>query len=233
MAPALFMLVSPYWLTVFNSFGSGIVLSAYFLTEAILLAAILVFVAKREGRPLKAVIGYNQPVAPWIFVLLAGFGAAYAIYMRDYLQIPALQAFSMSLMQNLQGWPSIFGRLPPHNQFFEGMGAVGSPLALIWSAITVGAASMMQTLYFRGFLLSRLDHLGLAAPVFITLVFVVFHLGSPYFWPQFLLLTGVWAFIAYFTKNVWIVLVSHVIMNTYNQVLALGALALGADAPSP
>lgn len=229
MAPALFMLISPYWLALLNPLGATVVLSAYYLVEAILLFAILLFVAKREGMTVGAVIAYNKPVSMILFIALAALGAAYAIYMRDYLQLPGLRAFSMSLMQAMPGWPSIFGRLPQHDHFFDSLGAAGAPLSLIFGALAVGIASMMQSLYFRGFLLSRLEHLGIGAPIIITLLFVVFHLGAPFFWPQFLLLTAIWAFIAYFTKNVWIVVVSHVIMNTYTQILMLGSMALGLE----
>lgn len=228
-APAIFMLLTPYGSALLDPLGKTAVLSSYFLIEAVLLLAIIGFVARKESSTIGTVIGYNRPV-PWpVFLILAAAGAGYAIYMRDYLSLPALREFSMSLMQAAPGWPSsIFGRLPQHDAFFDGLGAIGTASALIVGMISVAAASAMQTVYFRGFLLSRLDHWGIAAPIVITLLFVMFHLGSPWFWPQFLLFTAVWAFIAYFTKNVWIVVISHVAMNTYSYVLALGAMAAGA-----
>ena len=224
LTPGLFILVTPYWLTQFNALGSTTVLSLYFLVEAALLYGILLFVARREQSSMLAVFGYNKKISPILFVILAAIGAGYAIYMRDYFSLDALRNFSMSVMQALPGWPSIFKSLPPHDSLFDKMGSSGPVLALIVSLISVGAASAMQTIYFRGFLLSRIDHWGIAAPAFITILFVIFHLGSPWMWPQFLLLTAIWAFIAYFTKNVWVVVVSHVAMNTYSQFLALGAI---------
>ncbi len=223
-APALFMLVAPYWLSALNRFGATIVSSAYFLTEAVLLLGVIAFVARRESRTVLAVIGYNRPLSVLLFLSLAAFGAAFAIYMRDFFSFPPLQAVSMSIMQTMEGWPSLFARLPQHNAFFQEMGAVGRPAAIIVGAASVGFASAMQTLYFRGFLLSRIDHWGLLAPVAIWILFVMFHLGSPWMWGQFLLLTAAWPFIAYFTKNVWAVVVSHVVMNTYGALLAIGSM---------
>lgn len=229
LAPGLFMLIAPYWLSALNGLGSTAVSSAYYLVEVVLLLAIIGFAAKRENASVIRVIGYNKRVSALAFLVLAAIGAGYAIYMRDYFTIPALNGFSMSVMNNMKDWPSIFRRLPDHNGVFENAGNAGVALSMIVGMLSVGAASAMQTLYFRGFLLSRIDHWGIAAPVVITLLFVIFHMGSPWFWPQFLLLTAIWAFIAYFTKNVWIVLVSHVAMNTYSYLLALGAMALGAE----
>jgi len=228
-APALFMLVSPYWLAALNPLGSTIVSSAYFLTEAVLLFAIIAFAARRESRKFITVVGYNRPLPILLFLALAAIGAAYAIYMRDFFSFPPLRAFSMSVMQSMQGWPSIFSRLPQHNAFFEGLGSAGRPIAITIGAISVGIASAMQTIYFRGFLLSRIDHWGILAPIAIWLLFVIFHLGSPWMWGQFLLLTAVWSFLAYFTKNVWAMVVAHVIMNTYTAIIALGSMAVGSQ----
>lgn len=227
-APALFMLVAPYWLAALNPFGATIVSSVYFLTEALLLFGIIIFVARRESVSVLSVIGYNQPLPILLFLALAAVGAGYAIFMRDVFSFPPLQAFSMSVMQSMQGWPSMFSRLPQHNAFFEGLGAAGRPAAIIIGAVSVGLASAMQTIYFRGFLLSRIDQWGLLAPIAIWILFVMFHLGSPWMWGQFLLLTAAWPFIAYFTKNVWAMVVAHVIMNTYGAFLAIGAMVLGA-----
>lgn len=228
-APAIFMLLAPYGLAQLDPLGKTIVLSSYFLIEAVLLLTIIWLVARKESSTIGAVIGYNRRVPSAVFLVLAAVGAGYAIYLRDYFSPPALREFSMSLMQAVPAWPSsIFARLPQHDAFFDRLGAIGVAGALVIGMISVAAASLMQTVYFRGFLLSRLDHWGVAAPIAITALFVMFHLGSPWFWPQFLLFTALWAFIAYFTKNVWIVAVSHVAMNTYSYVLALGAMAAGA-----
>jgi len=223
-APALFMLVTPYWLSALNPLGATIVSSAYFLTEAALLFGVIVFVARRESGTILSVIGYNRPLPILLFLILVAVGAAYAIYMRDFFSFPPLRAFSMSVMQSMQGWPSLFSRLPQHNAFFEGLGSAGRPVAIIIGAVSVGLASAMQTIYFRGFLLSRVDHWGILAPVAIWILFVVFHLGSPWMWGQFLLLTALWPFVAYFTKNVWAMVGAHVIMNTYGAFIAIGTM---------
>lgn len=217
LAPGLVMLPLPYLLSLLDGLGRTVVLSSYFLFEAVLLFAIIAFVGRREGKEVLAVIAYNTPVRWPLFLAFAAAGAAWAIFMRDFFRPQALMDISMAVMRGMDGWPSIFARLPQHDIAFIGIPKVATFVGMI----AVAAASAMQTLYFRGFLLSRVDRLGWLAPTLITALFVVFHMGSPWFWPQFLLLTLPWAFIAFWTRNVWIVLVSHVTMNTYSSLLIL------------
>ena len=225
--PALIMLVSPYLLTHMADAGRTLVLSSYYLVEVIVLAGIMMWVVKKERSSFKNIIGYTKRVSFWVFIGFAAFGAAYAIYMRDFLPLPGLRSVSFDIMSKMQGWPSIYAMLPAHDGVFEDAGKGLGIAGLLISTLAVSLASMMQTLYFRGFLLSRLERFGWLAPVIITFLFVVFHLGSPWFWPQFLLLTLSWAFIAYFTKNVWIIVVSHVAMNSYSGLFLIVSVLLG------
>lgn len=229
LVPGFVMLLVPYGLSVLDPLGRTTVLSAYYLVEVILLLTIMGWVARREGISLRRLIGYTRPLAPAAFVVLAMIGALWAIGVRDFLQVDAFRAWAMTVQGIMPaGWPSIYARLPATDTLFEGGTAV-TALALVVGTVSVTLASIMQSLYFRGFLLSRIDHLGWTAPALITVLFVVFHMGSPPFWHLFLLLTLPWAFIAYGTKNVWVVVVSHAVMNSYSGIFALFAQAVGGS----
>lgn len=224
LAPGLVMLVVPYAVASFNSFGRTIVLSSYYVSETILLFGIMYLCAKRGGISLKAIIGYNAPLKPAVFLLVAAAGAIWAIGVRDYLRMDWIMAWAGAVQAVVpEGWPSIFAQLPGHDALFD-EGGLPQVVGLIIATSAVVLASLAQTLYFRGFLLSGIDRIGLLAPALITLLFVVFHMGSPPFWHVFLMLTLPWAFIAYGTKNVWVVAVSHMVMNGYHGIFALAGL---------
>lgn len=224
LVPGLVILVVPYGVVALNAFGRTAVLSSYYVIETILLFGIMSVYARRSGLTLRAVIGYNASVKPAVFILLAAFGALWAIGVRDYLRMDWIMTWAGAVQSVMpEGWPSIFARLPGHDALFEGDG-LPQVFGLIVATSTVVLASLAQTLYFRGFLLSGIDRMGLMAPTLVTLLFVVFHMGSPPFWHVFLMLTLPWAFIAYRTKNVWIVAVSHMVMNGYHGIFALVGL---------
>lgn len=226
LGPGFLMLFAPYGLGALFDWGRTVILSSYYLAEAGLLFAIMYFFAQRHSISLKEVVRYNRPVPKSFFLMLAGLGALSAVFFRDIFTAQALTDFSMRGMQLMKGWPSVYGMLPAHDgPFVEGVRFLEISAVLV-ETLAVSVASLMQTLYFRGFLLSRIDGLGVRAPIIITVLFVMFHMGSPWFWPQFLLLSMPWAFIAYFTKNVWIVVVSHIVMNSYSGLWYIGVRAL-------
>lgn len=227
LVPGALMLLVPYMVAALDGLGRTLVLSSYFLVETILLFAIMRWFARRAGASFRSVLGYERAIGWPVFVVLAAFGALWAIGVRDFFRPDWVSAWAATVQGVMpEGWPSIFARLPGHDELFGG-GPIVQAAGLIVGTLSVALASLAQTLYFRGFLLSGVDRLGWWAPVLITGLFVVFHMGSPPFWHVFLMLTLPWAFIAYATKNVWIVAVSHIIMNSYSGVIALLMLAAG------
>lgn len=221
LVPGLMMLVSPYVLEVLDPVGRTAVLSSYYLAEAVMLFGIMFLFAKRRQQSFSEVIGLTQPMPIAVFIVLAAFGAAWAIAFRDFYHPEWVGSWAQSVQGTMpSGWPSIFARLPAHDNFFEGFEFFG----LLVGTVSVVTASLAQSLYFRGFLLSGIMRLGWIAPTLITFIFVVFHMGSPPFWHVFLMLTLPWAFIAYWKKNVWVVAASHMVMNGYGGVLVMISL---------
>ncbi len=67
-----------------------------------------------------------------------------------------------------------------------------------------------QELYFRGFLLPRIAHLGAGAPALNAALFAVFHLIVPWSWPTFFVMTLPWAYLVWWRRSVRIGLFIHV-----------------------
>jgi len=94
------------------------------------------------------------------------------------------------------------------------------------SAVMVLVAGPTQELYFRGFLLPRMAHLGWKAPLLNAALFAVFHLIAPWSWPVFFLGTLPWALLVYWKRSVRIGLFAHLGMLTL-QWLMLAMMAFG------
>ncbi len=209
-----------------TSLPAGVGISAYLLLEAVFFVVIIYALGRRDGAfDLKFAIPYQARVNPVYFLLLLAAVTAYAIYFRDFFRWAPLMNFASYLQQALSFWPPEWLSRPGFA--FDDASAATSTriLTLILGMVSIGAASAMQTIYFRGFLLPRMEWFGWAVPFINTALFAMFHIHSPAFWHLFFIFTVGWGVVAYAVRNVWIVAISHVIFNTYSFVFRFADLA--------
>lgn len=123
----------------------------------------------------------------------------------------------------LEGW--VIDRLPswvPDSILqFAQMGAEGDmPSAGVVAALLVIAflfnglvGPITEELYFRGFLLPRIDRYGIWAPVLNTLLFSIYHVWTPWRWPQIAIGFLPLAFGAWRTRSIYVSMTAHVTIN--------------------
>ncbi|GAB4519599.1 MAG: hypothetical protein Tsb0010_03910 [Parvularculaceae bacterium] len=223
-APAIVVMFARGGAIVLEPLGGGIAISAFFALEAVILSVFLYAFSKREGAfSWRGAIPYQARLSPVLFVFLLLGATAYAIYFRDFFRWRPLMEAAGHLQNALAFWPPDWLRGPPFGVTYDDATPLATKLGLLtFGMVAVGAASFMQTLYFRGFLLPRMEYLGWAAPFANTALFVAFHLHSPPFWHLFFIFTLMWGVVAYAFRNVWVAVISHVIFNTYSYVLIMG-----------
>lgn len=98
-----------------------------------------------------------------------------------------------------------------------------STMIVAWMAgllVTSITAPVVEELYFRGFLLPRLEHLGGWAPVVNTILFAVYHLWSPWQAPTRFLATLPLFYATWRTRAVTLAIVVHVALNVVGDTLA-------------
>ncbi len=137
----------------------------------------------------------------------------------------------------LEGW--VIDRLSPWVpdsilQFAQ-MSAEGDlPSAGVIAALLIIAfvfnglvGPITEELYFRGYLLPRVDRYGIWAPVLNTLLFSIYHVWTPWRWPQiavgFLPLT----LAAWRTRSIYVSMTAHVIVNIVFLVMLTASFAAG------
>lgn len=205
--------------------SASIAISVFLVAEAVILAALIYLLGSREA-PFRwsTVIPYQKSVHPFVFIVLLAAVTAYAIYFRDFFRWMPLMDWAGFVRETVTFWPPEWLRL--RFQFDQPDAAASTRIGLLaFGMIAIGTASAMQTLYFRGFVLPRMEYLGWAAPFANTVLFVVFHTNSPEFWHLFFIFTLGWGIVVYATRNVWIAVTSHVIFNTYSFGPAIFELA--------
>lgn len=217
--PGVLMVLVGVLLPVIGLLQPANLLGVYYLSEAMILGALIWWFAGREkSRALADVLPYQKPVAWPIFIAAVVAVTAYAIFFRDFFTWPSLNSMAMNLMEFMPWWPPASGLYPGRVGQYPADDSAGLIVHSLFMLIAVGSASAMQSVYFRGFLLPRMDRYGWLAVLYNSLLFVVFHLASPFFWAHFFIFTIMWGVITYYTRNMWIAVISHVIFNIYSYV---------------
>lgn|GEM_PF-4728434 len=209
-----------------SGFATGIDISAYLLLEAFFFIVVIYFLGRRDGAfDFKTAIPYQARLNPLVFLALLVGVSVYAIFFRDFFRWAPLMNFAGYLRELLSFWPPEWLYRPGFGFEDENAAKATRIGTLIFGMISISAASAVQTIYFRGFLLPRMEYLGWAAPVLNTALFAMFHIHSPAFWHLFFIFTLGWGVVAYAVRNVWVVAISHVIFNTYSLFGAIYAAA--------
>jgi membrane protease YdiL (CAAX protease family) len=84
-----------------------------------------------------------------------------------------------------------------------------------------------EELYFRGYLLPRIDRYGIWAPVLNTFLFSIYHMWTPWRWPQIAVGFLPLAFAAWRTRSIYVSMTAHVIINVVFLVLLTSSFTAG------
>ena len=222
---ALVMLQEAAWLATVQTPSNLETIGSRLGQAAILLASMFVFwrwMPHRASSEANELLPYRR-AWPWPWMIAAFvIASAWAIGLRDYVEFPFLGALVETLQPLFEGWPPAW--LDGPSGFYEmpsDVGRTGRIAFLAGLIAAYGAVSAMQTLYFRGFLLPRMDRLGWWAVIANTALFSIYHIGSPAFWPYFFVWTLMWGVVTYVLRNPWPAVLSHLVFNTYGFALMI------------
>ncbi len=84
-----------------------------------------------------------------------------------------------------------------------------------------------EELYFRGFLLPRVDRYGAWAPVINTLLFSIYHVWTPWRWPQIAVGFLPLAMAAWRTRSIYVSMIAHVTINIVFLVMLTASFSAG------
>ena len=204
---------------------AGLMAATVLVLMPVQLGIIAVAARRRTGSwRLRGALGYTRRLPARVLV---GFGLATLTWagLAFTLSAPISETLHATLFA---WWPTELdytAHLAAPDRYARGQ------LIGVWAAgllITTLAAPIVEELYFRGFLLPRLEHLGRWAPVLNTILFALYHLWSP--WQ---LLTRVTATLPLYyatwrTRAVWLAIVVHVALNLIGDTLATIPVVFGS-----
>lgn len=91
-------------------------------------------------------------------------------------------------------------------------------------AISITLGGMVEELYFRGYLLPRMESLGVWAPIANTVLFSLYHFWSPWENVVRLLALSPWIFTVWRTRNIYFSLLIHFTINAFAGISLLSLI---------
>jgi uncharacterized protein len=170
---------------------------------------------RRRGGPPLPVVGNREPLPVWQYV---------ALYVPLLALAFGLLIAAAPLNQLLAG--EVFFWLPDYLQP-EWQPPVPPDRALVLLGLVLQvvidgvAAPVTEEVYFRGFLLPRMRHLGGLAPAANALLFAIQHFWQPYNWALIFLLSLPLAYVVWWKRNIYIAMLIHGSANTIGAILGL------------
>lgn len=177
---------------------------------------ILFIAAKRRGGKIRDIICYTKKMPAlqiflWIFLLLSVNGFAFAT-------IPQLEQPLWMLFPHVPDWARI------------SIEAVKSQPGFIWPTIILGLlmngflGPIVEEIYFRGYLLPRMDKFGKLAPLVNTILFSLYHLFSPWEIVTRIVAVLPYAYVVWYKKNIRIGIFVHCLGNLLGLIATIAAL---------
>ena len=190
--------------------------------------SILLYMSKKENNNfnLKELIPYFEPLSLKKFLGLFGLIFIWA-FLINMLMFP-VTAF---LAENVFAWmPEVFFSNEQATIMatdFSLYTQTNLMIVLILAILGIGiGVPIVEELYFRGFLMSRISRFTIWAPVITVALWGVYHFWAPWSFLAYLLAFIPIAFVVLKTKNLYIAIIGHMLANLF-LVLSLVPLMLG------
>lgn len=179
--------------------------------------------SRRNGRPsLDGVVLYREPLSPrgwaWLYPVLfvaalLGFGILMATE-------PAIQSAFFSW---LPGW---FLTLIDFNAIADYSAATWMITLAAYFALNAFIGPIVEELYFRGYLLPRIDRYGRWAPLINTVLFSLYHLWSPWQILSRIVGVGPYVYAVWWKRNIYLGTSVHITLNVI-AVMVVSIMVLG------
>jgi membrane protease YdiL (CAAX protease family) len=217
----LFALLAPWaYRAGIPTFGVILALETLFLAPFVYLKLRRVALAETgSGNPLAA-LGFADPPRWRHYAWLVPLGLVAAIGCFEVLR-PVDDALRAAIDPWLPDW-----------HYSKDMARHPAQVLIPFMAFAIFADGIVgpvaEELYFRGYLLPRMQHLRAWAPVLSGLLFAIYHFWQPMNYPSLFAASLVFAGLGWWRRDYRVPLLVHCTMNTLGHVLGLVGLLSGS-----
>lgn len=178
----------------------------------------------REGRKrnghwsLEGIVLYRDSMPVWQYLLLVPAFAVLA-FLVNGITAP-LGSFLLAQFSWLPEWFEVRS-LTQLAYYSKPMLTVLFGMNLLINGL---AAPVIEELYFRGYLMPRLERFGRATPIVEAALFTLYHFWQPYYWvTQFLSMLPVVVSVSW-KRNVKLGIITHALLNIAGAILTFTQL---------
>ena len=176
---------------------------------------------KRNGKwSLEGIVLYREPMPVWQYFALIPLFVILAFIING-----ATMPVGAALLSYLPWLPQWFEMRDPSQLLGYSRSALTVTFGL-YLLVNGIAAPIIEELYFRGYLMSRLSRFGRWTPVVETALFTFYHFWQPYYWITQFLSTLPYIFAVTWKRNLKLGIFIHMMLNLLGGLLTT-ALILG------
>ena len=190
----------------------------FYIVAIILMPVIFILVIKIDSgnRKIFDSIEYREkiPVVKIIIFSAVSLVFAVAVFMLTKPIAAVLQAWAFSITGDTF---DIAGYLVNPDRYSKRVLVITWVLGLIGTSTTL---PFLEEVYFRGYLLPRIERLGLLAPVLGAVLFSVYHFFSFWLIPIRVIATFPMIFFVWKYRNIKIGIIAHIILNLAGDTIS-------------
>ncbi len=161
---------------------------------------------KRNGRPsLRGVVPYRDSIPWWQYLVIAPLMTVWFLAVMSWWR-----QFAIDRLASLPPWLIEPIPLDPSGPYGQGVRLTLLVVSLLLSGLL---APVVEELYFRGYLLPRIDRLGWRAPLLSAALFALYHLWALPAAPGRAIGFLPLAYFAWRRRNVSLAIIVHCLLN--------------------
>ncbi len=219
VATVVFVLIAP----PLESAGYPPVLPFFIAVVAIIIPwelGVVLHASRRARGGRLAAVEFREPLPRRAWWTL--FPAVSAASLVGFLVLSSMEPF---ILDNLFAWlPSWFVELVPLDGVGEYSTGAWTISLILYGVMNVLVGPAVEEVYFRGYLLPRMERFGSWAPLVNSALFSLYHFWSP--WAVISRIVGVlpFAYVVWRKRNIYLGMAVHMLLNGISTTLTIVAV---------
>jgi membrane protease YdiL (CAAX protease family) len=172
---------------------------------------------KLNGRlSLKGIVLFRDKISLWQLLWMVPVLLAWTVGCFAFLGPRIDPVIADSFFKWLPAWffPDMSSRV-----LAQYSGSVLSLMVVLGFVFNALLGPIVEELYFRGYLLPRLSHLGAWAPALNTVLFSLYHLFSPWQNVTRMLALFPYVYAVWWKRNIYVGMITHCALNTFGMIM--------------
>ncbi len=179
---------------------------------------ILLYAAKKENgkSSIWGAVSYRQAIPRWQYVVIPLGLLIWAFLAQGFTGL-----LDAAILSTFFSWLPDWFFISNFEQFSRTALMITFFVGLVLNGVVY---PFVEELYFRGYLLPRIERFGKWAPVINTTLFSLYHFFSPWQFFSRIVWSLPWVYAVWKKRNIYLTIITHCLANTLGWVLTWGMI---------